>query len=137
MNSFVTRRQFRALATDQCFGGGDQFQLGLFAQYAGRGLGAVDQKHELPRERRRIARFHFSADAQNVGVVYGWIGVAHQLGASLAALSAGSIRTYLGDYRDAFWLSGGLCLVAATLLISTRDAAQHPEPLGTPLAELA
>ena len=74
---------------------------------------------------------------ENVGVVYGWIGVAHQLGASLAALSAGSIRTYLGDYRDAFWLSGGLCLAAATLLISTRDAAKHPEPLRTPLAELA
>jgi len=41
---------------------------------------------------------------ENVGVVYGWIGASHQLGASLAALTAGSIRTYLGDYRDAFWL---------------------------------
>ena len=56
---------------------------------------------------------------ENVGVVYGWIGASHQLGASLAALTAGTIRTYLGDYRDAFWLSGGLCLLAATLLIST------------------
>jgi predicted MFS family arabinose efflux permease len=64
---------------------------------------------------------------ENVGVVYGWIGAAHQLGASLAALTAGTIRTYLGDYRDAFWLSGGLCLVAATLLISTRSKGVHAE----------
>jgi hypothetical protein len=28
---------------------------------------------------------------ENVGVVYGWIGAAHQLGASLAAITAGSI----------------------------------------------
>jgi hypothetical protein len=52
-------------------------------------------------------------------------GVAHQLGASLAALTAGTIRTYLGDYRDASWLSGGLCLFAATLLISTSSKDVH------------
>ena len=74
---------------------------------------------------------------ENVGVVYGWIGAAHQMGASLAAVTAGSIRTYLGDYRDAFWLSGGLCLIAAILLISTRSAVERrpgvpevvPEPV--------
>lgn len=65
---------------------------------------------------------------ENVGVVYGWIGAAHQLGASLAALTAGTIRTYLGDYRDAFWLSGGLCLLAATLLISTKSKSVHAQP---------
>jgi MFS family permease len=68
---------------------------------------------------------------ENVGVVYGWIGASHQLGASLAALTAGTIRTYLGDYRDAFWLSGGLCLLAATLLISTRTPAQQPDKFVT------
>jgi MFS family permease len=74
---------------------------------------------------------------ENVGVVYGWIGAAHQLGASLAAFTAGTIRTYLGDYRDAFWISGALCVVAATLLISTRSSAPHPQPLTTPIRELA
>jgi predicted MFS family arabinose efflux permease len=68
---------------------------------------------------------------ENVGVVYGWIGASHQLGASLAALTAGTIRTYLGDYRDAFWLSGGLCLLAATLLISTRARAQQRDKIMT------
>jgi len=56
-------------------------------------------------------------------VVYGWIGAAHQLGAAAAALTAGAMRTYMGDYRDAFWLSGGLCMIAAALLISTRTMA--------------
>ncbi|HET9283005.1 MAG TPA: MFS transporter [Candidatus Angelobacter sp.] len=65
---------------------------------------------------------------ENVGVVYGWIGAAHQLGASAAALTAGTMRTYLGDYRDAFWLSGGLCLVAAMLLISTKKSVEKKEP---------
>jgi predicted MFS family arabinose efflux permease len=74
---------------------------------------------------------------ENVGVVYGWIGAAHQLGASLAAVTAGSIRTYLGDYRDAFWLSGTLCLLAATLLISTRGAARDRLPLGEPATQTA
>jgi predicted MFS family arabinose efflux permease len=78
-----------------------------------------------------------TADAfgkENVGVVYGWIGASHQLGASLAALSAGLIRTSLGDYRVAFWLSGGLCLLAAALLISTGRkttmSEQGPEMVG-------
>ena len=30
---------------------------------------------------------------ENTGVVYGWIGASHQLGASLAAFGAGAIRT--------------------------------------------
>jgi len=74
---------------------------------------------------------------ENVGVVYGWIGASHQLGASLAALTAGTIRTYLGDYRDAFWLSGGLCLLAATLLISTSKTVQQRDKIVTIAAERA
>ena len=74
---------------------------------------------------------------ENVGVVYGWMGASHQLGASLAALTAGTIRTYLGDYRDAFWLSGGLCLLAATLLVSTRNASRHTTQLGSAVPESA
>ncbi len=33
---------------------------------------------------------------ENTGVIYGWIGASHQLGASLAAFGAGAIRTELG-----------------------------------------
>jgi len=49
---------------------------------------------------------------ENTGVVYGWIGASHQLGAATAALTAGAIRTETGTYDLAFWIAGGLCVVA-------------------------
>ena len=49
---------------------------------------------------------------ENTGVIYGWIGASHQLGASMAAFGAGAIRTELGDYRVAFMIAGVLCLIA-------------------------
>jgi hypothetical protein len=48
-------------------------------------------------------------------VVFGWIVAAHQVGAGVAALGAGVVRTVLGDYQIAFLAAGGLCLVAALL----------------------
>jgi predicted MFS family arabinose efflux permease len=65
---------------------------------------------------------------ENVGMVYGWIAAAHQVGASLAAFGAAAIRTSMGDYRNAFWISGGLCLIAATVLITTRARVVQPKP---------
>ncbi len=53
---------------------------------------------------------------QNVGKVYGWIFMAHQLGAAFMASAAGAIRTYMGDYHIAF-LSGGIIAVAAAALV--------------------
>jgi sugar phosphate permease len=49
---------------------------------------------------------------ENTGVIYGWIGASHQLGASAAALGAGAIRTMLGGYQVAFWVAGLLCVIA-------------------------
>ena len=58
---------------------------------------------------------------ENTGVIYGWIGASHQLGASLAAFGAGAIRTELGDYRVAFLMAGLLCLIAgASFLVVGR-----------------
>jgi MFS family permease len=54
---------------------------------------------------------------ENVGVVYGWIGAAHQLGASFAAYAAGAAHTWFGTYQIAFISSGLLCLVASGLVI--------------------
>jgi len=60
---------------------------------------------------------------ENTGVIYGWIGASHQLGASLAAFGAGAIRTELGDYRMAFMTAGVLCLFAgASFLVVGRRA---------------
>jgi predicted MFS family arabinose efflux permease len=55
---------------------------------------------------------------ENTGVVYGWIGASHQLGASLAAFGAGAIRTSLGDYRVAFWMAGTLCVFAGVSFLT-------------------
>jgi len=67
---------------------------------------------------------------QNTGVVYGWIGASHQLGASLAAFGAGAIRTGLGAYQLAFWIAGGLCILAGLSFITIgRRTFHRPAPL--------
>ncbi len=55
---------------------------------------------------------------ENTGVIYGWIGASHQLGASMAAFGAGAIRTELGDYRLAFWIAGALCVLAGSAFLT-------------------
>jgi sugar phosphate permease len=68
---------------------------------------------------------------ENTGVIYGWIGASHQLGASFAALGAGAIRSALGDYSVAFWISGGLC-VAAGMAFLTIGRSAFPGPTYSP-----
>jgi sugar phosphate permease len=55
---------------------------------------------------------------ENTGVIYGWIGASHQLGASMAAFGAGAIRTELGEYRVAFLIAGVLCLIAGASFLA-------------------
>ncbi|MEN9679506.1 MAG: hypothetical protein RLZ57_635, partial [Actinomycetota bacterium] len=50
-------------------------------------------------------------------VVYGWVFAAHQVGGSIAAFGAAVIRVKLGDYAQAFYISGALCLVAALVVL--------------------
>jgi sugar phosphate permease len=70
---------------------------------------------------------------ENTGVVYGWIGASHQLGASLAAFGAGTIRTHLGAYETAFWISGAVCFATAFLFLTVGRTALTP--LATPQPE--
>jgi predicted MFS family arabinose efflux permease len=76
----------------------------------------------------RLATDAFGKD--EAPVVFGWVLAAHQVGAALAALGAGLIRTELGDYRVAFIASGGLCLGAACLAL----AIGRHRAVGVPLA---
>jgi len=62
---------------------------------------------------------------ERVGVVFGWIFGAHQLGAAFAAWAAGAARTWLGDYQTAFVVAGLLSLVASGLVIRI---ARRPGP---------
>jgi predicted MFS family arabinose efflux permease len=71
---------------------------------------------------------------RNLGVVYGWIFAAHQLGAATAAFGAGAVRTYFGDYQLAFMTSGLLCMLAAGLVIRiARTPRQQTEPAPAPV----
>jgi predicted MFS family arabinose efflux permease len=111
----------------------DRFQSRylLFAYYTFRGLSLLYLPYTLAHQAGALNWFailygldwiatvpptvRLTADVfgrQNTGVIYGWIGAAHQLGASLAALGAGAIRTSLGDYHLAFWTAGALCFLA-------------------------
>ena len=56
---------------------------------------------------------------ERVGVVFGWIFGAHQLGAAVAAWGAGAARTWFGDYQAAF--------VTAGLLSLDRGRARDPD----------
>jgi len=70
-------------------------------------------------------------------VMFGWIAAGHQVGAALTALTAGWVRTTLGDYQVAFWSSGGLCLVAALLALQVRGrATARASALGAPVPVL-
>ena len=55
---------------------------------------------------------------ENTGVIYGWISASHQLGASMAAFGAGTIRTMTGDYQTAFWSAGVLCVLAGLCFLT-------------------
>jgi MFS family permease len=67
---------------------------------------------------------------QNVGKVYGWIFMSHQIGAAIMASAAGAVRTYLGDYNIAFFAGGMIAMVAATLALNIKskpnEAASPP-----------
>jgi MFS family permease len=71
-----------------------------------------------------------------VGVVFGWIFAAHQLGAAFAAWAAGESREWFGTYTEAFVSAGVLCLFAALLALQIeRPARAHvdaPEPVPAP-----
>jgi sugar phosphate permease len=74
---------------------------------------------------------------ENTGVIYGWIGASHQLGASMAAFGAGAIRTMLGDYQLAFWIAGLLCVLAGlSFLTIGRRSFVQPGWTGHPATSL-
>jgi nitrate/nitrite transporter NarK len=71
---------------------------------------------------------------ENTGVIYGWIGASHQLGASIAAFGAGTIRSLSGDYRSAFWIAGALCLLAGLSFVTVGRRALRPTSINDPFA---
>ena len=66
----------------------------------------------------------------NVGIVYGWVFFAHQMGAAGAAWLGGVARDAQGDYQMAFMTAGAIAILAAVLAlgIRTRTPAEAPLP---------
>jgi sugar phosphate permease len=83
------------------------YGLSLFAMFYG-----LDWIATVPPTVRLAAK---SFGAERAGIMFGWIGAAHQLGAAMAAGVAGAIRTDFGSYLAAFMLAGALCLGAALM----------------------
>jgi MFS family permease len=63
---------------------------------------------------------------QNVGVVFGWICFAHQVGAAIAAYGAGYVHSLIGDYSLAFIASGLFAFMATGIVFFIRE----PKPVG-------
>ncbi len=96
--------------------GGDSNSLNWFAVFYG-----LDWIATVPPTVRLTSQ---AFGRENTGVVYGWIGASHQLGASLAAFAAGSMRTMMGDYSPSFWIIGALCFVTGFAFLAFRNALQ-------------
>jgi sugar phosphate permease len=59
-------------------------------------------------------------------LVFGWIFAGHQLGAAAAAYGAGFARTSMGTYAPAFFVAGGLCVLAAMAILGSRARVGRP-----------
>ena len=55
--------------------------------------------------------------ANDAPIVFGWIVAAHQVGAGVGALGAGTIRTLMTTYTPAWISAGMLCILTACLVL--------------------
>ena len=61
---------------------------------------------------------------ERANLVFGWVFAGHQIGAACATYGAGWSRTELQTYLPAFFVAGGLCLVAAGLVLTVKRQAK-------------
>ncbi|WP_248928835.1 MFS transporter [Paenibacillus hamazuiensis] len=59
---------------------------------------------------------------EKAGMIFGWVVVAHQIGASVAAYGAGALRDSLGSYTVPFVTAGFVCLFASLMAIRISKA---------------
>ncbi len=67
---------------------------------------------------------------QRATVVYGWVFVGHQIGASVAAIGAALLRVKLGNYALAFYISATMCLVASIAVLQIAKGKTTAEVQG-------
>jgi MFS family permease len=84
--------------------------LSLFAMFYG-----LDWIATVPPTVKLVsARF----GRERTNLVFGWVFAGHQLGAASAAFGAGFSRTVFATYLPAFFVAGGLCLIAAAIVLT-------------------
>ncbi|WP_235832874.1 MFS transporter [Gottfriedia acidiceleris] len=69
----------------------------------------------------KLATDHFGKE--KVGVIYGWIYTAHQLGAGAAAYGGGLVYSWLNAYQSIFIAAGIFCLVATLFVLNIKRRA--------------
>ncbi len=69
----------------------------------------------------KLATDHFGKE--KVGVIYGWIYTAHQLGAGAAAYGGGLVYSWLNAYQSIFIAAGVFCLVATLFILNIKKRA--------------
>jgi predicted MFS family arabinose efflux permease len=69
---------------------------------------------------------------RSVGQVYGWVFMAHQVGAATAATFGGVAHNVFGDYSIAFMTAGLAGLAAAGFSLQLRDTRKAPAPQPSP-----
>ena len=65
---------------------------------------------------------------ERAGVVFGWVFASHMIGAGISAWFAGAVRESTGSYDPAWWIAGGLCLVAAVASAAVPRGAALTRP---------
>jgi sugar phosphate permease len=95
------------------------YGLTLFAVFYG-----LDWIATVPPTVRLVNDLFGKRDAP---VIFGWILTGHQIGAAVAATAAGTLRTELGSYLEAFVIAGIACVLTAFMVLligrRTRQAA--------------
>lgn len=66
----------------------------------------------------KLASDHFGKE--NVGVIYGWIYSAHQLGAGAAAYGGGLVYSWFNAYQLIFFAAGIFCIFATLFVLNIK-----------------
>ncbi|CAN5241433.1 MFS transporter [soil metagenome] len=93
------------------------YGLGLFAMFYG-----LDWIATVPPTVRLTAQ---TFGPERVGLIFGWIFAAHQIGAAVAAYGAGLSRTLLMTYSPALYTAGAACMLAALLALAIRKPLKN------------
>ncbi|MFI7585818.1 MFS transporter [Spongisporangium articulatum] len=117
-------RGLALLAGPTLMGPGLSMPLGLFIVFYG-----LDWVATVPPT---VALCREVFGLERSSIAFGWVFAAHMVGAGVAAEVAGWSREVSGSYDDAWWLAGGLCILAAFAIFGVRAPARTPAPDGPP-----